>query len=198
MHTWKRNPSKWSLRILVCFLAGIAIIIATYMGLYEWKIIHYVWDPVFGTGTMNVLDSSVSHDITRMVRVPDAILGAIAYVGDIIFALAGSTQRWYDRPWLVFLFALDVIVLGVISATLVALQGLIVGHWCFLCLCTASISLILVVLAFDEVRCCFLFLWRVWKKSGDRKLVWNTFWGNASPLAYNVAKEIAISRNWRS
>lgn len=197
MNSWKKNPSRWGPRLLVCFFATIAVIIATYMGLYQLRIIHSAWDPIFGSGTMQVLDSAVSHDITRMVRVPDAILGVIAYLGDIIFALAGSTQRWYDRPWLVFIFAIDVILLGVVSAILVSLQGFSVGSWCFLCLCSATISLILVVLAIDEVRACFIFLWRVWKRGKNFRIFWNTFWGNASSLAYEVAKEMAVNRGWR-
>lgn len=197
MNSWKKNPSRWAPRILVCFFAAIATIIATYMGLYQWRIIHSAWDPIFGNGTMTVLDSSVSHEITRMFRVPDAILGVIAYLGDIISALGGSTQRWYDRPWLVLIFTIDVILLGIVSAILVSLQGLTVGAWCFLCLCSAVISVLLIFFAVDEVRACFLFLWRVWKRGKSFRILWNTFWGKASPLAYEVAKEIAMSMGWR-
>jgi hypothetical protein len=33
----------------------------------------------------------------RWFRIPDAALGAIAYLGDLVFGLAGSTRRWQDR-----------------------------------------------------------------------------------------------------
>jgi uncharacterized membrane protein len=188
------NPSAWPRRLLVCILAGIAIVISVYLALYEWGLTDTVWDPIFGNGTMNVLRSNVSKDITNIVRVPDAILGSIAYVGDLVFALAGSTTRWYDRPWLIFFFAFYVMVLGAVGITLVALQGLIVGSFCFLCLCSAAISLTLVFLAFDEVRTCFSFLFRVWKKKRSWIALWAIFWGQGSPLGFEAAKETALMR----
>src|ERR1700730_16594948 len=143
------TPSKWSRRVRVCVLAGVAMLIAIYMGLYEWKLIDSVWDPVFGTGTMQVLNSDLSHQLMRWFRLPDAILGAFAYLADIVFGLAGSDCRWQDRPWLVFLFGLNVIPLGIVSAILVSMQGLVVHSYCFLCLITATISLLLIFLAYD-------------------------------------------------
>lgn len=192
---WKYNPSKWSQRITLAFIAAIAAVIAIYMGLYQWGLIDTVWDPVFGDQTTKVLSSDVSHQITTWIRIPDAILGALAYIGDIIFSLAGSTRRWYDRPWMVILFGLDVIPLGLVSATLIFLQGTVVGSWCFLCLITGVISLILVVLAYDEVWTSCLFLHRVYKRSGSRKILWDTFWGKPSEIAHEIASEMAQTRN---
>ncbi len=196
-HPWKYNPSKWSQRLRIVFIASIATLIAIYMGLYQWGLIDYVWDPVFKDQTMKVLDSDVSHEITALIRIPDAILGALAYLGDIIFALAGSTRRWYDRPWLVILFGIDVIPLGVVSAILVFMQGTVVGSWCFLCLVTAVISLILISLAYDEVWSSCIFLHRIWKRSKNFSLLWHTFWGRPSPLAHEIASEMAQARDLR-
>jgi hypothetical protein len=136
----------------------------------------------------------VSHTMSRWLRIPDSILGAFAYLGDVVFALAGSTRRWQDRPWLVVLFGLDVIPLGLVSVVLVVLQGTVVGSWCFLCLITAAISLILIFYAYDEVWSSLVYLWRVWKRSRDLKLVWRTFWGNPSPVAYEVGAQMAELR----
>ncbi len=194
---WEYNPSKWSQRIRIVLFALIATLIAIYMGLYQWGLIDHVWDPVFGNQSMKVLDSEVSHKITSWVRVPDSILGALAYLGDIIFGLAGSTRRWHDRPWLVVLFGLDVIPLGIVSATLIFMQGFVVGSWCFLCLVTAVLSLILVVLAYDEVWSSVLFLYRVGKKSRKFSVVWDTFWGRANPIAHEVGSKMANRRDWR-
>jgi len=153
------------------------------MSLYQWRLIDNVWDPVFVGQTRQVLDSHVSEKMRTWARVPDAALGAIAYLGDLIFGLAGCTRRWQYRPWMVVLFGLDVIPLGVVSAVLVALQGTVVGSWCFLCLVTAVISLILVWWAYDEVWSSFLYLRRLWKETRDRGVVWKAFWGTASPEA---------------
>jgi uncharacterized membrane protein len=191
---WSYNPSKWSQRVRICIIAMIATIIAVYMGLYQWGLIDHVWDPVFGSQSEQVLNSDVSHTMRKWFRIPDAIMGAIAYLGDVIFALGGSTRRWQDRPWLVIIFGLDVIPLGVVSAVLVFLQGTVVGSWCFLCLITAVISLILVVLAYDEVWSCLLYLHGVWKKSKNKKLLWNTFWGKPSQIAYEVGRSLENRR----
>ena len=80
-----------------------------HLALYQWKLIDSAWDPVFGKQTRNVLDSKVAARMDSWIGVPDAALGALAYLGDAIFGLAGSTRRWQYRPWLVILFGIDVI-----------------------------------------------------------------------------------------
>jgi len=192
---WDYNPSSWRQRVPVAIWATVAALIALYMGLYQWRVIPSAWDPVFGDQTQRVLDSDVSHTMGRWFRIPDAILGAFAYLGDVLFALAGSTRRWQDRPWLVVFFGIDVIPLGVVSAILVVLQGAVVGSWCFLCLITAVISLILIYYAYDEVWSSLLYLWRIWKKSRDPALLWRTFWGTPSRLAHEVALEMTEQNN---
>ncbi len=194
---WHYNPSKWSQRIAISCLAMVAVLIAVYMGLYQWRLIDHVWDPAFGDQSQQVLDSEVSDIMRKWLRIPDAIMGALAYLGDIIFALAGSTRRWQDRPWLVMLFGLDVIPLGIVSAILIFMQGTVVGAWCFLCLITAIISLVLAVLAYDEIWSSALFLHKVWKKSKSVSLVWDTFWGKASEIAYQAGEECIRERNLR-
>src|ERR671919_696883 len=184
---WKYNPSSWRQRIPICLLAAVAFLIAAYMALYQWRLIGDVWDPVFGEQTRHVLDSEVSERMRRWFRIPDAALGAFAYLGDLVFGLAGSTRRWQYRPWLVLLFGLDVIPLGIVSAVLVVMQGAVVGAWCFLCLVTAVISLVLVAMAYDEVWSSLLFLRRVWRRTRSGRMVWTSFWGRPSPAAAEVA-----------
>ena len=186
-YPWDYNPSAWRQRIPICILAMVAFFIAAYMGLYQWRLIGSAWDPIFGTQTEAVLDSNVSEKMRRWFLVPDAIFGAIAYLGDAIFGLAGSTRRWQYRPWLVIIFGIDVIPLGIVSAVLVVLQGTVVGSWCFLCLVTAAISLILVYMAFDEVWSCLLFLHRVWNQTHSPRLFWKTFWGRRTPETDRIA-----------
>ncbi len=184
---WDYNPSAWSQRLPICALAMAGAVIAAYMGLYQWRLIDSVWDPVFGDGSEQVLDSNVSHVMKRWMRIPDAVLGAFAYLGDAVFGLAGSSRRWQYRPWIVILFGIDVIPLGVVSAILVVLQGAVVGHWCFLCLVTAVISLILVYMAYDEVWASLKYLQRVYRLSGSWREVWRATWGLPSPVADEAA-----------
>ena len=160
---------------------------SAYMALYQWRLIGSVWDPLFGEQSRAVLDSGVSHSMQRWFGIPDAALGAIAYLGDVIFGLAGSTRRWQDRPWLVILFGLDVIPLGGVSAILVVVQATVLGQWCLLCLITAAISIVLILVAYDEVWSSILYLLRTWKRTRDTALVWRVFWGRYSKEADEAA-----------
>lgn len=187
---WDYNASAWSQRIPICILATVAFLISTYMALYQWRLIGSAWDPVFGEQTEKVLDSDVSERMRSWFLVPDAAFGALAYLGDAIFGLAGSTRRWQTRPWLVIIFGFDVIPLGIVSVVLAVLQFTVVGNWCFLCLVTAVISLILIWWAYDEVWSCLKFLWVVWRRTGSAAILWKTFVGRATPEAAHIAAEM--------
>ena len=186
---WDYNPSAWSQRIPICVLAAVGFLISTWMALYQWRLVDGVWDPVFGAQTQRVLDSDVSHEMQRWFGMPDAALGAIAYLGDVVFGLAGSTRRWQYRPWLVVLFGIDVIPLGGVSALLVIVQTTVLGQWCFLCLVTAAISLVLVYWAYDEVWSSLVYLRRVWQRTHDTRVLWRVFWGGYAAEADAVALE---------
>lgn len=186
LEPWTFNPSRWGQRAIIALIAAVAFIISVYLSLYQCRLIDSVWDPVFAEQSAKVLNSDISERIRTWILIPDAMLGALAYLGDILFSLAGSTRRWQHRPWLVAIFGLDVIPLGIVSALLVFLQGAVVGSWCFLCLSSAAISLVLVILAIDEVWSCCLFLGRVWKRSRSWRTVWTTFCGIPTEAAYEV------------
>lgn len=184
------NPSAWSQRVPICILAGFATLMAAYMALYQWRLIGFAWDPLFGTQTQQVLDSNVAQTMDRWIGVPDAALGAFAYLGDAVLGMAGSTRRWQYRPWLVILFGIDVIPLGIVSSVLVVLQGTVVGSWCFLCLVTAAISLILAYWAFDEVYVSLKYLLRVWKRTHSWRQLGCAFGGIATPEAEEVGNQM--------
>ncbi len=184
---WRKNPSAWSHRIKVAILASIGAALAAYMSLYQLHLTASVWDPVFGGGTERVLASQLSQALYRIFHVPDALLGALAYSTEILFTLAGSTRRWQDRPWLVALFGVNVLALACAGVALVAAQGLVVKSWCFLCLATTLISLILAVLSAGEVYACLHYLGRVRRRSGRFQVVWDAFWGRASEPADRAA-----------
>ena len=190
---WKYNPSAWSQRYSIAIIACFAFFPAIYMGLYQWGLIDSVWDPFFDSEA--VLDSDVSTKMEEWFKIPDAMFGAIAYFGDIIFAMAGSVRRWQYRPWLVLVFGLDVIPLGIVGAVLVFMQGAVVGEWCTLCLLTAVISLILVVLAFDEVWSCIRYLRVLWRRSENWRVFWDAFWGKPNQAAFEAGREIIEARS---
>jgi uncharacterized membrane protein len=192
---WDYNPSSWNQRIRIALLALVATGISLYLGLYQWRVFSSAWDPIFGDGTMRVLDSEVSQQLTSWIRIPDAILGVFAYLSDAVFAMAGSERRWQDRPWLVILFGIDVIPIGIVSIILVVLQGVAVKYWCFLCLISAVISLILIILAYDEVLSSCIYLYEL-KKRGSWKTLWLGFVGYPSEEAL-VAGEATLQKRRR-
>jgi uncharacterized membrane protein len=184
---WEYNPSRLGQRVVVAIVAAVGFVIASYMGLYQWKLLDFAWDPVFGRQTEEVLDSDVSHMMYRQMRIPDAILGALAYLADAVLAIAGSRRRWKYRPWLVFLFGFVVVVVGGVSLILILMQGFVVNAWCFLCLVTAGVSAVLILLAYNEVWASWLYMYRVWQTTRSGLALWKTFWGWASQAAHDVS-----------
>lgn len=191
---WKRNPSAWNQRVPICLLASLGFLISSYLALYQWRLIDSAWDPFFGEQTQLVLDSKESEWMRGWMRMPDAALGACAYLGDMLFGFAGSTRRWQYRPWMVILFGLDVIPLGGVSAILVFTQAAVIGSWCFLCLVSAVISLALIPLAYDEVWSSLKYLWRVWQLSRSKRAVWDAFCGRPSDVAARAGLDVEAAR----
>jgi len=187
---YKYNPSAWSQRIPICLLAFVAAAISTHLSMYQWGLIESTWDPVFGDGSNRVLKSNTAEKMYAWLGIHDAGLGVLAYLGDAVLGFAGSPRRWQYRPWLVILFGIDVIPLGIVSAVLVVIQGAVIGEWCFLCLVTAVISLILVYWAWDEVRVSLRYLKFVWTENHDKKLMWDAFWGNRNEQLDRTAETL--------
>jgi uncharacterized membrane protein len=142
------NPSSWSHRAPVAVLALIGCALATYLTLFQWHITAGVWDPIFGSHSSEaVLTSS----FTRWLPLPDATLGALAYLVEVIVTLIGTTQRWRTEAWLVVLFGLVLAGLALTSLVLVLTQIFLVHALCTLCLCSAAISFVNAWLGRDEV-----------------------------------------------
>lgn len=188
---FQRNPSGWAQRAPICILAGTAAAIASYLAMYQMGLIDSVWDPFFGSGSEEVLDSDVATRLDRWLHIPDAALGAWGYLSEAVLGLVGSTRRWQHRPWMVILFGIDVIPLGGVSGILVLMQGFVVGSFCTLCLVTALISFVLIAFAYDEVWASLKYLHRVWTTHRSPKLLWRTFWGIGS----NEAEALALTRS---
>lgn len=166
---WSYNPSAWIQRIPVITLGCVGWMISRYLAAYQLGYIDTMWDPVFGDGTRLVITSSVA----KFFPWPDAGLGAFAYSLEALMGCKGGQARWRTMPWMVIAFAFLVVPLGIVSIVLVILQPLLVGHWCFLCLCAASSMLIMVTLTVDEMFAVIQFLHHA-KKEGLP--FWRTFW----------------------
>ncbi len=166
---FSHNPSAWKLRIPIIGLACVGFFISRYLAAYQLGYINTVWDPVFGDGTRLVITSKVS----KAFPVPDAGLGAFAYTLEALLGCMGGSARWRTMPWMAIAFTFLVVPLGIVSITLIILQPVMVGAWCFLCLVTAFAMLIMITLAVGEMIAVIQFLHQTYKAG---KPFWHTFW----------------------
>jgi uncharacterized membrane protein len=131
------SPSSWSHRLPVILLALVGCALSAYLTLYQWHVTASVWDPLFGSVSSEaVLSSSVS----RALPLPDATLGALAYLVEAMVTSLGGSDRWRSMPWLVMAFGLVLAGLALVSVALVLIQLLVLHALCSLCLCSAAIS----------------------------------------------------------
>jgi hypothetical protein len=170
---WSYNPSTWIQRVPIIALAFFGSILSGYMAAFQLGHLGAVWDPVFGPGTEKVLES----DVSRAFPVSDAGLGAVSYLLEALSGFIGGTARWRTMPWMVVLFGIMVVPLGVVSIVLITLQPLVVGEWCFLCLVTAAAMLVMISPAMDEVIATGQFLLR---SRREGKPFWGTFRGDGA------------------
>jgi uncharacterized membrane protein len=169
---WTYNPSIWRDRLPVLGLAILGFVIATYLSLYQLRIVPDVWEPFFGNGSKLILNSYLS----RYLPIPDAALGALGYLFEGLGALVGGRARWRTMPWVVLLLGLSVMVLGLSSLLLVVAQPVFFRAWCTLCLSSAIISFAIVAPAMDEVLATLQHLRRS-KRLGHSFL--RALWGKA-------------------
>lgn len=166
---WSYNPSTWHQRAPMIGLGFIGWLMSRYLAAYQFGYIDTVWDPFFHDGTRRVLTSEMS----RMLPISDAGLGATAYTFEMLMAWMGGKTRWRSMPWMVTFFFILVVPLGLTHILLVISQPVVVGAWCTLCLGAAAVMLIMIPFAVDEVIAMAQFL-RERARAG--KSLWRTFW----------------------
>ena len=167
---WSSKPSIWRPRFPIIALALIGTGIASYLGAFQLGWISSVWEPFFGDGSRTVLTSKTS----KILPVPDAVLGALSYLADAVTGAVGGTKRWKKMPWIVIIFGVAVGPLGAISILLVILQPVVYDSFCTLCLASAVISTAMIGPAGDEVLASLQFLKR---RRTEGRSVWRAFWG---------------------
>ncbi|MFL9845257.1 vitamin K epoxide reductase family protein [Flavobacterium rhizosphaerae] len=175
---WSYNPSSWPQRWSMIVLGFLGWVVSRYLGAYQLGFIDTAWDPFFGDSSMQVLDSSMSHSLP----VSDGALGAFAYTLEFLMGWMGSPSRWRTMPWMVFVFGILVIPLGLVHIFLVISQPVVVGHWCFFCLMAAGIMLPMIPLEFDEVIAMGQHMVQA-KRRGDN--MWEVFWKGGKAFEEN-------------
>jgi uncharacterized membrane protein len=145
------NPSRWAERLWIAAIAAVGLAISVYLSAVQVGAIRVPWDPIFGpASSARVLHSG----LTRVLPVPDAIIGAAAYTAEIVTGLVGGTERWRTHPGIVLVFGAIVAGLALVGAGLVIAQAFVLRAACTLCLASAlcSFTAAAVVIASGEVR----------------------------------------------
>jgi uncharacterized membrane protein len=170
---WSYNPSSWPQRVPIIALALVGFFLSRHMTAFQLEHITSLRDPFFGSGTERVLTS----DVSRAFPIPDAGLGAVAYMIEVLMGFMGDKHRWRTMPWMVTFFGILVVPLGIVSITLIVLQPIAVGAWCTPCLIAAAAMLIMVSLTLDEVIAMGEFLVLA-RREGQP--LWLTFWAGGT------------------
>ncbi len=159
---WDYSPSGWLQRIPIILLAWVGFHISRYLTAYQLGHIDGVWDPFFvgGIDPKNGTEEIITSSVSQAWPVPDAGLGAITYALEILTGLIGSARRWRTMPWLVVLFGVMIVPLGVVSLTFIIIQPILLGTWCALCLIAAAAMLLQIPYSLDELVATGQFLLR--------------------------------------
>jgi hypothetical protein len=166
---WTYNPSSWLQRTPIIALGWVGFFFARLMAAYQFGYIDNLWDPFFGNGTEEILDS----DISMAWPVSDAGLGVFAYTIEALMGYMGGTDRWRTMPWMVTFFGFLVIPLSSVSIFLIIMQPVSVGTWSTYALITAAAMLVMIPLTLDEVAAMIQFVAR---KRREGAGLWRTFW----------------------
>ena len=165
---WAFSPSSWMQRLPIIGLAVIGLLISRHLTAYQLGHIDGIWDPVFpgtrGEG-LNGSEDITTSSVSEAWPIPDAGVGAVVYMMEIITGMMGTNRRWRTMPWLVTAFGLMIVPLGAVSIFFIIIQPVVIGTWCALCLLQAAAMLIQVPYSFDELVASGQFLVRR-KKQG--------------------------------
>ncbi|MCG6206422.1 NAD-dependent epimerase/dehydratase family protein [Rhodopseudomonas sp. HC1] len=191
---WTYSPSSFGQRIPIITLAFVGLFVSRYLAAYQMGHTDSLWDPLFGAGDAPVMNGSeavVTSWVSKGFPIADAGLGAFAYALDILAGTIGDRRRWRTMPWMVFLFGLLIIPLGIVSVTFIIIQPPLIGALCTLCILQAVVTVILIPYSLDEVLASAQYLWRA-RQAGEP--FWRTFWKGGPSLAEHQTPQPDLDR----
>lgn len=144
---WTYCPSTYLQRLPIIALGFVGFVIARYLTAFQLGHIPTAWDPFFGTGTMTIITS----DVSKAWPIPDAGLGAVSYMLEVLMGAMGDKKRWRTMPWMVTFFGILVVPLGTVSIYFIIIQPIVIGTWCTLCLVAALAMVIMIPFSLDEL-----------------------------------------------
>lgn len=169
---WSYNPSAWHERRWLIGLAIIGFCAAVYTALEQLGVVSAMWDPFFGSASSYAVTHSF---ISKLLPIPDGLLGVLGYACDLIFGSLGGDDRWRSKAWATLIFAAVISGLGVVSLALTILQGTVIGHWCTVCLVSATVSTLIFGLGIGEALPTLQYLARIRVAEGWAA-AWQALW----------------------
>jgi len=161
---WSYNPSTWTQRVPIIFLALVGLLVSRYLTAYQLGQVDGVWDPFFpglpDDPTKNGTEAVITSSVSEAFPIPDAALGGYTYALEIVTGLVGSRARWRTMPWMVFLFGLMIAPLGIVSIMFIVIQPIVIGTWATLTLIAAAAMLIQIPYSLDELLATLQFVRR--------------------------------------
>ncbi len=160
---WSFNPSEWSQRVPIIVLALLGLYVSRYLAGYQLEHIPGLWDPFFAgspTDPRNGTEEIVTSWVSKAFPVSDAALGGYTYLLEILTGLVGSRRRWRTAPWLVLLFGLMIVPLGMTTILFIVIQPVVLGTWSTLALVGGAAVLIHIPYSLDELLATCQFLRR--------------------------------------
>lgn len=177
---WTYSPSTYLQRLPIIALGAFGFLLARILTAYQLGHIDAVWEPFFsGTPPFNGTETIITSDVSKAWPIADAGLGGVAYAFEVLMGVMGDRRRWRTMPWMVAMFGIAVVPLGVVSIYFIVIQPIVIGTWCTLCLITAAAMLVMIPYSLDELVAMGQFLVQSYRRGEP---FWRTFFkGGAQP-----------------
>ena len=177
---WTYCPSTAAQRLPIAVMGLLGLLISRHLTAYQLGHIDYAWEPFFmgsAADPRNGTEEIITSYVSEAWPVPDAGLGAVSYLLEILMAVMGTRDRWRTMPWMVSFLAILVVPLGVTSIYFIIIQPVLLGTWSTLALLAALAMLIMIPFMLDEVIAMFQFL--SWSRRRGKPFIRTFFKGDA-------------------
>jgi uncharacterized membrane protein len=177
---WTYDPSTYLQRVPIVTLAFAGLLISRVLAAYQLGYVDHVWEPFFaGNGERSGTEVIITSEVSKAWPIADAGLGAVSYLFEVLMGVMGDRRRWRTMPWMVAAFGMVVVPLGAVSIYFIAIQPIIIGTYCTMCLLAALAMLAMIPFTLDELVAMGQYLVQSHRR-GER-LLRTFFRGGASP-----------------
>ena len=177
---WTYSPSTAAQRFPIVAMGLVGLLISRHLTAYQLGHIDTAWEPFFAGSAAdprNGTEEIVTSWVSEAWPIPDAGLGAVSYLIEILMAVMGTRDRWRTMPWMVTFFGILVVPLGVVSIYFIIIQPIMLGTWSTPALIAGLAMLIMIPFALDELIAMGQFLY--WSKCRGKPLIRTFFKGDA-------------------